>query len=157
MVVAVISHFQSTAPIGSSHASAVKRLIHLLALATQGRVIVSAQDPVLLRPDSEPQPDLMLLKPRADFYSASHPEPADVLLIVEVSDTSLRKDLDIKVPLYARHDIPEVWLVDLENRLLHLFRSPAADGYRETETLDKPGTVAPRLLPECGVDLSGLF
>lgn len=99
----------------------------------------------------------MLLKPRADFYSASHPEPADVLLIVEVSDTSLRKDLDIKVPLYARHDIPEVWLVDLENRLLHLFRSPAADGYRETETLDKPGTVAPRLLPECGVDLSGLF
>lgn len=85
-------------------------------------MIVSAQDPVLLRPDSEPQPDLMLLKPRADFYSASHPEPADVLLIVEVSDTSLRKDLDIKVPLYAKH-----------------------------------GTVAPRLLPECGVDLSGLF
>jgi Uma2 family endonuclease len=145
------------APIGSRHGSAVKKLIQFLTLATRGRAIVSAQDPVLLAPFSEPQPDLMLLKPRTDFYAAEHPKPDGVLLVIEVADTTLRNDRDIKVPLYARHGLPEVWLVDLESRLLHAFRAPSDDGYAECETFDKPGAIAPRLLPDCDVELSGLF
>ncbi len=145
------------APIGSAHAGIVAKLIRLMTRAVGEKAIINAQNPILLKPDSEPEPDLVLLRPRDDYYTKSHPEPVNVILVVEVADTTLRKDRDIKIPLYAKHGIPEVWLVDLENNLLHVFRAPTADGYREIESLDKPGTIAPRLLPECGVDLSGLF
>ena len=100
-------------PIGSGHASCVMRLSELLSEAVGKRAIVSVQSPVRLDEASEPQPDLMLLKRRDDFYAAAHPTPADVLLLIEVSDTTVAFDKNVKLSLYARSMIPEVWIVNL--------------------------------------------
>lgn len=145
------------APIGSSHAGTVKYLINILKLAVGERAIVSAQDPLALDRNSEPQPDIALLKPRTDFYRTAHPQPEDVLLLVEVADTTLRYDREVKLPLYARHNIPEVWIVDLENRGLCVYREPAEAGYRNAQTVEHPGVLVPVTLPDIPIDLSGLF
>ena len=145
------------APIGSGHAGTVMALNRLLARALGDRAIVLVQSPVVLPEHSEPEPDLALLRPRQDFYRSGHPLPGDILLIIEVADTRLAYDRDVKIPLYARHGIPEVWLVDLEDRRLHVYTSPSASGYLECRILAAPGMLAPAELPACPVDLSGLF
>lgn len=145
------------APIGSQHAGAVKRLLRLFDRAVGDAAIVSAQDPIMLGTYSEPQPDIALLRPRDDFYASSHPRPEDVLLIIEVADTSLRYDREIKLPLYARHGIPEVWLVDLENKRLTIFRVPVERDYQDVRVIERLHAVAPQLLPAVKLDLSGLF
>jgi Uma2 family endonuclease len=91
------------------------------------------------------------------FYRISHPTPADVLLIVEVADTSLAYDTQIRLPLYARHGIPEVWLVDLANYQLIVHRSPTPDGFQDVWSLADLSAVTPLLLPNVAVNLSGLF
>lgn len=118
-------------PIGSLHAGTVKRLIRLLERALGETALLSVQHPVVLSPYSEPEPDIALLKPREDFYTRSHPGPEDVLLIIEVSDTTLRYDREVKVPPYARAGIPEVWLIDLESKQLEIYRHPRAQGYQQ--------------------------
>ena len=146
------------APIGSRHASIVKRLTNLLVTLAQGRAIVSAQDPLRLAIHSEPEPDLMLLKPRADFYSEAHPGAEDVLLLIEVCDTSVSYDREVKLPLYARHGVAEVWLIDLEARRVESCRMPQPEvgNYAERETFPG-GTIAPRALPDCRVVIEELF
>jgi len=145
------------APIGSQHAGTVKQLSRLFNLAASQAAIVSTQDPIILDKHSEPEPDIMLLRPRDDFYKSSHPRPDDVLLIIEVADTSLQYDRAIKIPLYARHGISEVWLVDLLYKRLILFRSPLKDGYQEVFSPRALDALSPRLLPGAILDLSGLF
>jgi Uma2 family endonuclease len=145
------------APIGSGHAAIVNRLNRLLVQAVGDQAIVSVQSPIRLSLRSGPQPDLALLKPRADFYSRDHPGPADVLLAIEVSDTTLRYDRGIKMPLYARHGIPEVWIIDVENGLLHFFRSPSGDSYTAVSSAERPGMTRLSLPAEVTVDLSGLL
>lgn len=146
------------APIGSRHASIVKRLTNLLVTLAQGRAIVSAQDPLRLDPHSEPEPDLMLLKPRADFYSEAHPGAEDVLLLIEVCDTTVRYDREVKLPLYARQGVAEVWLIDLEARLVETCRMPQPEvgNYAERET-HSGGAIAPRALPDCRVVIEDFF
>src|SRR6266581_3181743 len=97
-------------PIGPFHGGVTKRLIRFFTALAKGRWIVSAQDPVHLDEYSEPQPDLMLLKPDADDYTSRHPRPEDVLLLVEVPDTTLAFDREQKLPIYARAGISEVWI-----------------------------------------------
>lgn len=145
------------APIGSRHAAVVRQLAHILHQNVGDQAIVSTQNPVRLDEYSEPEPDLALLRPRDDFYAAAHPGPGDVLLIIEVADTSLRYDREIKIPLYARHGIPEVWLVDLENERLLRFLEPGPDGYRTEEDVTGIAPIRPTRLPEIEVDLSTLF
>jgi Uma2 family endonuclease len=96
-------------PINSRHAACVNRLNALFTSRLTGRAVVSVQNPIRLDTHSEPQPDLALLKPRPDFYAASHPNPEDVLLVVEVADTSADYDRGVKLALYARVGIAEVW------------------------------------------------
>jgi Uma2 family endonuclease len=103
-------------PIGSHHAACVDRLNVLLQRSVDGRGIVRVQGPIRLDAHSEPQPDLSVLALRTDFYASAHPTPSNVLLVVEVAETSARYDRDIKIPLYARAAIPETWLVDLTER-----------------------------------------
>jgi Uma2 family endonuclease len=92
----------------------VKRLIALLSgLISEDKAILSAHDPVRLNDLSEPEPDVALLRPRPDFYSESHPAPRDVLLIIEVADSLAESDKEVKIPLYARAAVPEVWVVDV--------------------------------------------
>ena len=110
-------------PIGSPHAASVRRSAHLFEIKFAERAIVSVQNPVRLDDFSEPVPDIVLLKLRDDFYAASHPTPEDVLLIIEVSDSTVLSDRNVKVPLYARAGIPETWLVNLPEQTIEVYYS----------------------------------
>jgi Uma2 family endonuclease len=145
------------APIGSRHAGKVERLRRILERALGDVVLVFTQNPIVLGPRSALQPDLALLQPRADFYEPAHPGPADVILLVEVADTTQRYDRQVKLPLYARHGVPEVWLVDLEENAIEVFREPSADGYRHAERLADLTAVPVAGLPGVAVDLRELF
>jgi Uma2 family endonuclease len=118
------------APIGPLHASQANRLADLLTGAVRGKAIVSAQNPVVLGDLSAPLPDLTLLRYRDDYYAQAHPGPDDILLLVEVADTSLTHDRNTKLPLYARFQVPEVWIIDIPGRHLDVHREP--DGARYT-------------------------
>jgi Uma2 family endonuclease len=144
-------------PIGSRHASVVARLCQMLGPVAGHRAILWTQNPVVMGEYSEPQPDIAVLEAREDFYAAQHPRAADVLLVVEISDTSLRYDREVKLPLYARHGVPEVWLVDIEARALNRFWSPVAGGYLEQEAVSNLGAVTLKMRPALQLDLGGLF
>jgi Uma2 family endonuclease len=117
-------------PIGIAHAACVKRLITLITRSTLTSIQLSIQDPIHLNQFSEPQPDIALLKFRQDYYNNSHPTASDVLLIIEVSDTSADYDRNIKLPLYAAAGILEVWLVDLNREVLEVYLQPGGRGYQ---------------------------
>jgi Uma2 family endonuclease len=145
------------APIGTCHGSAVMRLTHLLTQAVGASAIVSVQSSLRLGDRSEPQPDLMLLLPRDDFYGTAHPVAADVLLLIEVSDSTARYDREIKLPLYARHGVAEVWIIDLDARLLRVCRQPVGEAYTQTTETAVPGLLSPMLLPGVAIDASRLL
>ena len=111
------------------------------------KAIVAIQDPIHLDDTSEPQPDIALLKPRDDYYAAAHPGPVDTLLIVEVAESSLAYDLGVKVPLYARHGIPEVWVIDAATRNTHRFRGPRPEGYAEQVMIEPQEPLACPAMP----------
>jgi len=117
-------------PIGSRHAACVDYLSTLFNRHFGGRVIVRVQNPIRLHDFSEPQPDVALLRPRDDFYRQAHPTPADVLLVIEVADTTVETDRSYKVPLYARAGISEAWLVNLPEERIELFAEPAGAAYQ---------------------------
>lgn len=136
------------APIGRRHAACVKRLNRLLGARFGDVALISVQDPVHLDEHTEPQPDVMLLRPRADFYATGHPRPTDVLLLVEVAETSAVLDRRVKLPLYARSGISEVWLVDLDKATIRTYRDPTPGSYRIARTVGRGGGLAPRAFPD---------
>lgn len=136
------------APIGSAHAGRVNALNSLLMSRLGDRMVLAPQNPVRVGRHSEPQPDLALLRPRADSYEASNPEVADVLLLIEVADTTLTVDRRVKVPLYAAEGIPEVWIVDLAARRVEIFRNPSGDAYRQTSVAEGDQSIAPIAFPD---------
>ena len=144
-------------PIKPNHAGKNKRLNRLLTRGAGDDALVAVQDPLTLRPDSEPEPDLMLLRPREDFYENANPTPADTLLVIEICDTSLRYDQEIKVPLYAAHGVPEVWLLDLKQQRLEIYREPGADGYRVMLRPDPTEMVTPMLLPNLCIPVTEIW
>lgn len=117
-------------PIGSRHASCVGKLTRLLSRQLKDDFIVWIQNPIRINDYSEPQPDAALLRPRDDFYAAGHPTPSDVLLIIEVADSSIEYDRVVKVPLYAGAGIPEIWLVDLTTDTIEIYAQPISGSYR---------------------------
>ena len=145
------------APIGTDHGSVVSDLTHLFVHAVGERAIVRIQNPVRLDRSSEPQPDVAVLAPRDHRYRHAHPAPADVLLLIEVSDSTLRYDRDVKVPLYARHGIAEVWIVDLKNGELRTYRLPEGGSYADQKTTKQPGVMQIAALPGVSVDLAGIL
>lgn len=144
-------------PIGPRHSSRVKRFIHLFSQVVGDKAIVSAQDPVLLGDLSAPQPDLALLRWRDDFYAQAHPGPEDILVLVEVADSSLAHDRDRKLPLYARFAVPEVWLVDVAGRHLDVHRDPEDGMYRTELRVQDLSSVHVAALPGIWLDLRSLF
>jgi Uma2 family endonuclease len=137
------------APSGNHHASVVDRLNRLLVQRVGDRAIVRVQGPVrLARLRSEPQPDLLLLKPREDFYAHAAAGADDVLLLIEVMDTSVEYDRRRKAPLYARAGITELWLVDLPAGIVDMHREPVATEYRDVRTLGRGETLSPRAFPD---------
>jgi Uma2 family endonuclease len=119
--------------------------------------MVRSQQPIALDRHSEPEPDITLVLSRDDHYKAAHPRPSDVLLVIEVAETTLRYDRDVKTPLYARHGIPEVWIVDLENRQLLRYRSPREGTYERDDRPDVGSAIAIEALPEARVELGTVF
>ncbi|MDG4597027.1 MAG: Uma2 family endonuclease [Candidatus Contendobacter sp.] len=144
------------APIGSSHGGNVNRFIRLFSKVVGDKAIIAAQNPVVLSGYAEPQPDLAILRWRADDYEQSNPHPEDVLLLIEVSDSTLRYDRDVKIPLYAKNGIPEVWLLDIQNRQLEIYREPINGIYQQRDCR-RAGQIAPILCPDAAIDLAELF
>ena len=134
-------------PIGSGHGGTVTGLNNRLVIAAAGRALVTVQSPLRLSDRSEPEPDLMLVKPRADAYRAAHPTAADVLLLIEVSESSLRFDREVKLPLYARHGVPEVWIVNRPGEVVEVHRDPADEAWRTTRRAGRGTVLEPALLP----------
>jgi Uma2 family endonuclease len=114
----------------------------------RGLAILGVQDPVHLDDFSEPEPDLAVLRHKDDFYLDHHPRPEDVFLVVEVADSTLEFDRRRKLPLYARSGIPEVWIVNLVDGLLEVYRDPAPHGYRQSLRLSREDTIVPTAFPD---------
>jgi Uma2 family endonuclease len=140
---------------GILHASALARLTDIVTAAVAGRAMVRSQLPLRLGEHSEPEPDLAVVKRRSDYYAEHHPTAADVLLVIELSDSTLRYDREVKVPLYARHGIPETWIVDVGKARLHSYRAPDDGRYTATAST-KLGVVDVGSLPGVRVDLTPL-
>ncbi|MGH2372488.1 MAG: Uma2 family endonuclease [bacterium] len=141
--------------IGTRHAECVNRLTKLLVTLAGEDAVVSVQNPVRLDGFSVPQPDLAVLRPRS--YAAAHPGPEDVLVIIEVSDTSLGYDKEVKLPLYARSGVPEVWIVDLERATVVVCRAPSAEGYREIRQYGAGQRITIEALPRVSITTDGIL
>jgi Uma2 family endonuclease len=144
-------------PIGDPHMATVDRINELLIRTVSERAIVRCQGAVQLGDYSMPQPDFVLLERREDYYSTRHALSSDTLLAIEVSDTSLKYDTGRKMFLYARHDVPEFWVVDIPKARMHLFRRPSGDGYLERLILEAPDSLPIERLPGVVVDLSSIY
>ena len=145
------------APIGSRHAGFINKIAERLRAGSGQTAIVAIQNPLRLSTESEPQPDVALLRPRADYYAEKHPEPADVLLVIEVADTSLRYDREIKIPLYAQHGVAETWLVDIEKRQVMVYDELYDGVYQRVTNFGIAATISPQCLPMLALELAELF
>lgn len=145
------------ASMGSWHCGTVDCLVETFLTTLREHANVRIQGAVSMSKFSEPQRDVALLKRREDFYRHAHPGPAEIMLLVEVSDSSLRADQLVKIPLFAHFGVPEVWIVDGVNERLHQYRSPRNGEYTEVSSTEKPGALALAALPNVTVDLSDLF
>jgi Uma2 family endonuclease len=136
------------AAIGVAHAFSVGAFNRLLGAALGDRAILWPQNPVHLSEITMPQPDILLLRPPIDRYRVRHPRPEDVLLAIEVADTTHRYDRLVKMPLYARAGVPEAWLADLPGETLEVYRRPSPSGYEHVERIARDGVVGPEAFPD---------
>jgi len=141
-------------PIGSHHAACVDRLNNFLSSVSKQRFIVRVQNPIRLDDYSEPQPDITLLHVRSDFYAEAHPTPADVLVIIEVADSSVELDRQVKLPLYAQAGIPEFWLANLPNDTVEFYAQPVNGVYQVAKIFGRGETVTSQMVADLqmGVD-----
>jgi Uma2 family endonuclease len=144
-------------PIGPLHAGTVNALNRLLTRLLDGRAVVAVQNPVVLGEHLMPQPDLSVARLRPDAYRLAHPTAEDLLLLVEVADSSLVLDQQHKVPLYAAAGVAEVWLVDLVRRRVLAHRDPGAGGYREVIEAGPGSTVAPHAFPDAALPVDEIL
>lgn len=144
-------------PIGNRHTASVSKANRALVTAAGDNAIVQPQGSVRLDTYYEPEPDLVLLRPRTDFYATRHRRPADVLLVIEVADSSLEYDRDVKAPIYASAGIPEYWLADLNANVVWRYCSPQEGTYRSVEALHRGQWLAPLLLPACEIAVDALL
>jgi Uma2 family endonuclease len=144
-------------PIGRRHAACVDRINRLFSNILGIKVIVRVQNPIILNNLSEPEPDIALLKPRADFYESGHPQPQDIFLLIEVADSSLEYDRDVKIPLYATSGISEVWLVDIYEQVIIVYRYPSENGYSDIQTLSRGEKLSIQTFPEINLVVNDIL
>lgn len=144
------------AAIGRRHAGIVNRLTRLFSHGLGDRAVVTVQNPVELGDRSEPEPDLTLAQPRDDFYSEGHPTPAEIFLLVEVTDTSHEYDR-YKIAVYAHHGVPETWQVNLVENLVTVFRDPSPEGYREVTRVSPGESLSPMSFPDFVIAVSDII
>lgn len=145
------------AAMGTPHVSCVLRLTHVFGRHAGNRMIVSVQNSFRLSDFSALEPDIVLVRYRDDFYAAVLPRPDDVLLIIEVADTSLRYDRDVKLPLYAAAGIPEVWIVDLQRRRVTVYREPTPEGYQQVIPHTRRARLSPLAFPDLQLSWEDIF
>src|SRR5262249_21192817 len=131
-------------PIGDRHAIAVNRANMVFARGLGDKVVVSVQNALRINPYNEPQPDVVLIRAREGFYGIQHPRPDDVILLIEISDTTVRYDRNVKLPIYARSGIREVWIVDLNEKSIHIHREPSNSIYGVVETKTRGESLSPQ-------------
>ena len=146
-----------TSPIGKRHAACVARLTQVLTLLLHRTALVWPRSPIRLDDYSEPQPDIAVLKPRADFYERALPTPEDVLLVIEVSDTTLDYDRRVKVPLYARAGVPEVWVVNLSDEQVEAHAAPSGGNYQAAGTYARGDELRSHSLPALRLPVAEVF
>lgn len=144
-------------PIGAEHSGLVKKLAELLFGLLNKRALISIQDPIQLDNFSEPEPDLALLQPRSDYYMRSLPTPADVLLVIEVADSSLAYDRTVKMPLYAQAGIAEAWIINLIDRWIEVYRDPSPAGYTTMLKILPGRAIAPQAFADVIVAVDALL
>ena len=144
------------AAIGNRHAFCVRWLTKALVIALGDRAVLDTQNPLRLDQHNQPQPDLMILRWRDDGYQAL-PGPADVLLVIEVADTSAGFDRRYKAPLYARHAIPEMWLFDLNRRQVEIYTEPSAGTYSRTRIVGMDGFLTPAAFPDITIAVADVL
>jgi len=144
-------------PIGVRHVGCVNAATNVLTIALGDRAVVSVQNPLQLSSISEPQPDIIVMKPRADFYRSRRQEARDSVLVIEVSDTSLKYDRDVKLPLYAQAQVPEVWIENLEENLLLVYTELVNGVYNPQRTLPRTANVSPQAFPDVVISVEQLL
>lgn len=144
-------------PIGPRHCANVDRAVRAFVTKAGDSAIVRVQGSVRLDLYTEPQPDLVLLRPRTDFYASHHPGPADILLIVEVADSSIEYDREVKARVYARSGVHEYWLVDLNGQELDCYLAPENGTYQNVQRYTRGQLLAPQLLPGCVISTEDLL
>lgn len=142
-------------PIGGRHAACVREINHLLGRKLGEELRLDVQSPVRLDEQDAPQPDLAVI--RARDYGSSLPVPEDVLLLIEVSDTSLAYDRNVKLPLYGRSGIPEVWIVDLNNKVVDRYTEPSEEGYRLVRRAGRNETLESAVLPALALAMGAVL
>jgi Uma2 family endonuclease len=142
-------------PIGDRHVAFVMNLGRLLTLRLGERAFVSVQSPVVLTADTEPQPDLAVLRPRA--YKERKPHADDVLLLIEAAETSLAYDRTTKLRLYARADVPEYWIVDCTGEAVEVYRNPTEDRYHDSSRFAAPASLRLQAFPDTELTLAEIF
>ena len=145
------------APIGSKHAYCVTQFTEAFFEALGRRVILRAQNPIRLAPGNEPEPDIAILHRTEGAYVSAHPGPGDVILIVEVADTSVGFDRRHKLPMYAMHGIPEVWLADINSRNIEAYDQPMAGGYARMRVFGAGETVSPGAFPDLEIPIADVI
>jgi Uma2 family endonuclease len=145
-------------PINDPHAACVNRVNWLFSRRySDGQALVSVQNPIRIERYDQPQPDVVLLKPRPDFYATATPTPTDIRLLVEIADTTLRTDLGRKARIYANGGVSEYWVVDLNNRVLYVHRAPASGGYASREVLGVTDRISALFAPEVEFEAARLI
>lgn len=143
-------------PISSTHAAIVARLTQLLVQQLPEQ-IVWVQNPIQLGTQSEPEPDIAVLRSREDYYASELPHAEDVLLLVEVADSSLRRDREVKLPLYAAAGIAEVWVVDIDGRRVEICQIPTSAGYQDVTVAERDPEVLSGSIPHLTVSLKEIL
>lgn len=139
------------------HASTTQRTVRYLDQLLAERAYLRMQLPVTLKPNSEPEPDIAIVRFDAKEYSDRHPTPNDIFWMIEVADTSLKDDRTVKAPLYAKAGIAEYWILNVTTREVHVFREPGEDGYAQESVLDETNTLTAIAFPEIAIAFNQLF
>ena len=145
------------ASIGRRHAACVSRINQKLTIRLGERAIVWPQNPVELNDNSEPQPDVALLQPRSDFYEAEKPQAQDIILIIEVADTTVEADRNVKIPLYAENGIMEVWLVDINAECVEVYRELTPNGYQQLQRFQRGQTLSIQAFPDVAIAIDEIL
>ena len=144
-------------PIGRPHAACVAALIRVLVIGVGSRALVWPQGPIRLAARSLPEPDVTLLRPRSVSYGDADAGPRDVLLLIEVSDSSLGRDRAIKLPLYAGAQIPEYWIADVQARAVEVHREPSGSSYASVRRFGRGESVSPLAFPDLRIAVDEVF